>query len=328
MKLFRLVLVLIFFGYFSLFSLTAYENNTLNSFNPSPWFTGSLLAPSGTVVKKGHTAIQPYFFVSCDTGRYDKNWKTQSLDPFWTIDALIYMFFGVTDRIDFQFITQVVYNVTKNQSSLNFGDMLAGFDFQLVDPRAGWFPGVKLAIREIFPSGKYEEFDQISLLGTEFSGFGSFITDLSLVFYKVFPIKNHHFLSTTFTLEYAIPFSTHVSGFNAFGGSEDTFGRVVPGNIFITTVSFEYSLSQNWVLALDSMYIHTNRDHFSGKRGMDPLGNPAIVGNASSEQIVFAPAIEYNFCSNFGIIGGLWFSALGRNSGVFRAGVLSAVFSY
>jgi hypothetical protein len=113
-----------------------------------------------------------------------------------------------------------------------------------------------------------------------------------------------------------------VKGFNAYGGGYQTQGTVYPGWNYQGIVSFEFTLNQNWVLTLDNVYTHINKNRFSGNPGVTASGNPATVGDPSSEQLSFAPAIEYNFSSNIGIIAGAWVTATGRNSTEFRSAVI------
>jgi hypothetical protein len=119
-----------------------------------------------------------------------------------------------------------------------------------------------------------------------------------------------------------------VHGFNTYGGGFGTQGRVLPGNILQAIVSFEFTLSQNWVFAIDNVYTHTNATHFYGVLGTTAEGVSASVGGPSSEQFSFAPAIEYNFSANLGIAAGCWFTAWGRNSTEFRSGVVNIDYTY
>jgi len=72
--------------------------------------------------------------------------------------------------------------------------------------------------------------------------------------------------------------------------------------------AWEYSVTRNWVLALDAAYRHNRNTHVAGFNSPVPGSGqkPAIVSmnTGSSESFVFAPAIEYNFRSNFGVIVG------------------------
>ena len=77
------------------------------------------------------------------------------------------------------------------------------------------------------------------------------------------------------------------------------------------------------VAALDIQYLFSTKDHFSGYPGITSSRQNAIVGNLASHQLNLAPAIEYNFNENLGIIFGPWFSVVGKNSDRF----VSAVFA-
>ncbi len=101
----------------------------------------------------------------------------------------------------------------------------------------------------------------------------------------------------------------------------------MPGNTFQGIISFELSLSQNWVLAVDNVYTHVDETQFCGTVGTVGAA-PATVGEPSSEQVSFAPAFEYNFSSDFGICVGCWFTAWGRNSTQFRSGVVNIDYTY
>ena len=91
---------------------------------------------------------------------------------------------------------------------------------------------------------------------------------------------------------------------------------------FSTDLAFEYTLTQNWALALDVLYVHNNHTRFSGHKG-STYGIPNSVGGPSSEQFSLAPALEYNWSSNCGVIAGVWFSVAGRNTADFINGVVA-----
>jgi hypothetical protein len=71
-----------------------------------------------------------------------------------------------------------------------------------------------------------------------------------------------------------------------------------------------------------------DKTQFRGTVGTTSDGLPTIVGFPSSEQISFAPAIEYNFSSELGLIVGCWFTGWGRNSTQFRSGVINLDYTY
>lgn len=294
-----------------------------------PWLTGPLIAPVGTVVPYGDVIVRSYVYFVINTGFYDKNWHTVSANEnLYTLNPQFQCYFGLTPWCDLNIIPQFFYKTTSNQHYFYSGDLTVGLDFQLmVADFTPYFPGIKFAVREVFPIGNFERFSPRKL-GTDQTGAGTFATQFDLVFYKEFHLYGPHWLSTTFSAQYTINTPVNVHGFNAYGGGFGANGKALPGNNFQGIVSFELTLNQNWVLALDNVYKQTDITQFFGIPGISFSGTFADMGKPSSEQLSFAPAIEYNFSSNFGIIAGCWFSALGRNSTKFQSGVVNLEYIY
>ena len=319
----------VFIGFLSLVGILSGEESKAQRESAESWLTGPLIAPIGTVVPYGDFLVKSYVYFTTSTGSYDKNWvPISSAENFYTLNSQFLCYFGLTPWCDLNIIPQFFYNTTSNEHSFYSGDLTVGLDFQLM--RADltpYFPGIKLAVREIFPTGNFQYFHPKKLL-TDQTGAGSFVTQFDLVFYKEIHLYGSHFLSTTLSAQYTINSAVNVHGFNAYGGGFGTNGKVLPGNAFRGIMSFELNLNQNWVLALDNVYTSTNRAQFFGIPGITFDGIFADVGEPSSESLSFAPAIEYNFSSHFGIIAGCWFSALGRNCTEFCSGVVNFEYIY
>ena len=286
-----------------------------------PWLTGPLLAPLGSVVPYGHLEIEPYVYSTTNTGIYNTNWKSVSTSNFFSLNSQILCFFGLTPWMDINLVPQFFYNTTSNQNSVNFGDLSVVLEFQLLDPAATpYFPGIKLSVKENFPTGPFQNLNPHKLR-TDQTGFGAYATTFNVVLYDLYHLGGSHFLTTFYSAAYTVNPPVHVRGFNTYGGGYGTKGKVFPGNNFQGMISFELTLSQNWVFAIDNVYTHIDSTSFSGT-------SAAHVGVPSSEQISFAPAIEYNFNSHCGIIAGCWFTAWGRNSLIFRSGVIAFDYTY
>lgn len=127
---------------------------------------------------------------------------------------------------------------------------------------------------------------------------------------------------------YSIPSSVDVRGFSVYGGGYGTSGVVHPGCFFEFIGALEYQLTQNWVFACDFLYIHGNKTTFGGYPGVTSTGSVATVGKSSNEQFSIAPAIEYNFNADFGVIGGIWATFAGRNAKAFFAPILEFDFRF
>lgn len=310
-----------------------------------PWLTGPLIIPVPAVIPYGDFEIQSYLYFTTNTGTYNSNWDSVSAPHnFFSFNPQFQCFFGLTPWCDIVFIPQFAYNTIDGQHSTHFGDLPIGLDFQLLDPSATpYFPGIKFTIKETFPTGNFQRLNPHKLMADQ-TGAGTFASTFNVVLYKVYHICDRHWLSTTYSAAYTINSPVNVHGFNTYGGGFGTKGKVMPGNSFQGIVSFEYTLTQNWVLALDNIYTHTDATQFCGNPGSNApdsgVGVPssgtgvsvsvpvATIGTPSSEQVSFAPAIEYNFSSHFGIIAGCWFTAWGRNSTEFRSAVINFDYTY
>ena len=200
--------------------------------------------------------------------------------------------------------------------------MPLGLDFQLYyDTPGTWAPAVKLALKANAPLGKYQKLNPNDK-GTDAGGGGSWNPAVGLVFSRLFHYTGVHFLAARLALLYAVPNSVHVKGLNVYGGGRGTHGTVYPGPFFTADLGLEYTLAQKWALALDVFYVHENHTRFKGTKG-ETNGIPNNMGGPSSEQISLAPAIEYNWNANYGVIAGVWFSVAGRNAEEFINGVIA-----
>jgi len=288
-----------------------------------PWFTGSLLAPSAHVVPPGYFNLEPYLFVTDNYGAYDADWHGHSTPTAIQLNPLISFQIGVANNLDFQTAPQMFYTRKQGKASAQFGDFPVGFDYQLLkDRKGGWWPAIKIAIRESFPTGKYQKLNPHKN-GTDGVGSGAYTTGFGLAFSRIFHFGGVHFLNSRLSFSYNVPSNVHVKGFNSYGGGHGTRGTVHPGNTFTTIIGLEFTLALHWALALDIANIYGNKTTFSGRRGITSAGAPVKVGGPSFNQVSLAPAIEYNFNESVGIIAGAWFTVAGRNTTQFASGVIA-----
>lgn len=271
---------------------------------PGPWLTGPLLAPSATVTPFGNYEVEPYLYVTSYSGQYNSHWSPSREPNLCSLNSQTIVIIGLTEWMDIQIAPSVLYNRSKGESAVGMGDFPVFLDFQLIKP--GKWPGIKFTLQETFPTGKYQKASHRA----DLSGFGTFATTSSLLFYQLFHIRGIHYLTTFLNFGYTLNSPLQVKGLNSYGKGS---GRVRPGSIFQLLFSFEYSLTQNWAFAMDTVYTHTN----TTKSSNSELGFP------SQEQISIAPAIEYNFTEHFGIIAGSWLTLAGRNAPQFYSGVIA-----
>lgn len=292
----------------------------------SPWFAGSLLAPNSTTISPGHFDLDLYLIYFGTNSHYDSRGHTRSQQELRSWSSTLIGNVGLSERLDLVFSVPYAVNSSGGKSDHGFGDIDVGLHFQLLDDDPGsWRPGLLLSVAEVFPTGKHDALDP-KQNGTDSMGAGSYQTRLTAVLRKLWSTDDARFLHTCLALSYTIPSQVDLEGFNAFGGTADTDGSLDLGNQFTTILSFEYTLTRNWVPAIDFVYRSGAASQFLGFPGTTDGGMPAEISTSSSSQFSIAPAIEYNFSESKALTVGVWFSVAGRNSDGFVSTM--AAFNY
>jgi hypothetical protein len=302
-------------------SLLAYEETIPLSDNngkiPVCWTTGTLLAPPSDIIPMGHLNYEPYLYWTSFHGVYDDKWNFQRDHLFTTVSVKPLIRLGVFPRGEFDITPTLTYKHTQGAAMWVWEDFPISINGLVRDddPEHWYRPSVLLLFSANLPIGKYQRLQE-SKLGTDIGGKGSWSPGVGLILYHAAHLYASHFLTTTFFATYQFQTNVYVHGLNAFGGDRHTRGRVYPGDFTQLTLSFEFCLSQNWSLALDAEYNHMNKSRFKGH-----THTPSTL--PSYEQFILAPAVEYTWSENFGIIAGSWFTVAGRNTNEFVGGVIA-----
>jgi hypothetical protein len=293
----------------------------------NPWYTGPLLTPSASMMPPGYGNIQPYVFVSGTYAGYDANRHAVGLtNNLYQLKSSNILQFGITNTMDIVATFTVSGAWKNNYSGGGFGDIPITIGFPIT-PQTVHVPQMKITIQQVFPTGSYQNLNHNGL-NLSATGQGAYQTQFGYAISKLFLWSRKHPFNTRFYIGYTLATPVHVKGFNAYGGGFGTHGVVRPGNTLSTDLGLELSLTQAWVLACDIAYTASNRTKFSGNPGTTAAGTPASVGGGSNDNLSIAPAIEYNWSGNLGILGGAWFSVYGRNSSAFVQGILSVAWTF
>lgn len=289
-----------------------------------PWFTGPLLAPAGQTVNVGHHNYEQYVFHTENDGIFDRAWKLSHLpqgnsniiNPIYTQ--------GINDDMDLQVGIPYYINHNNGEVGEHLGDLSLFLGYQLIEQKGKlWRPNLRVALQQTFPIGRFDRL-QDRFMGTDITGSGSYQTGIAFNFEHLLPLfNNHHYLRTRFSLSYIATFPVTVHGRNVFGGSDQTVGRVHPGDFTGIDLAYEFTITQNWVAVMEAFASIRGASTFSGNPGFDSTGKLATIGSNSQTAISIAPALEYNFSSNVGVIAGVWYSVTGRNSVDFSSFVIA-----
>ena len=292
----------------------------------NPWYAGPLLTPGAHNVPPGHYVLQAYLFVQDTHAVFNKDRRSQDIPDIWSVRPVMLFQMGWLSRLDFSISMQGFYKTQSGKDTFYFGDTSLGWGVQLQKEKP-YRPAIRFSITESLPTGRYDKLNPAKN-GIDATGSGAYTTTFALNFSKIFWWMSTHPFALRGSLSYAVPMVAQVQGFNAYGGGRGTRGRVRPGNSLAIDAAIELSFTQRWVFALDLVYSYQNRSTFSGHKGRTLARQIASVGAPSNDSLSAAPAIEYNPSDHMGILAGVWFTVIGRNSADFIAGVLSVYYAW
>jgi hypothetical protein len=285
------------------------ENTTNRQTMEDAWWTGPLLAASASTLPQGHFLVEPYLFDVITYGRHDADGHRLSAPHENDFGSQSYVLYGVTDRISAGVIPRFGYEKTTggpSSTGLQVGDLTLQAQYRLTQFHAGsWVPTLSFVVGETLPTGKYDRLDQHP--GDGF-GAGAYTTLLSLYSQEYFWLGNGRILRTRLDLSYGLSSQVGLRGVSVYGTGTGFTGYAQPGDTFTADVSWEYSVTRNWVLALDVVY---ERD-----ASTTVTGNSLRASSGMSRSVAFAPALEYNFNPRIGLIAGARVIPIGRNTGI------------
>jgi hypothetical protein len=276
---------------------------------------GSLEAPAATVNAPGEISLEPSFGISNGRSSYGQNGQLVatrhpdvSLNPQFLIEA------GVAERLQLSLSGQAVWNRDDGEWSSGFGDTLLGLNIALLDEAPDTLvPATRLDLQMTLPTGEYQRLDDENG-GSDATGAGTYVLSLLLNTAKTFEFGEHVIRPHACIAVDLYSSHVRVHDTNAYGGGRGASGSVSPGRSVTAYLSAEYALTQRWILALGAIYTRGARTTFRGDPGVQANGAPAIVGNGRTELLTLAPAVEYSFSENRGVIVGLTFDLEGENA--------------
>lgn len=260
------------------------------------WWTGPMLAPSAATLPRGHFLVEPYLY---DVIAAHSN----------GFGSLTYINYGLADRVTVGLIPTAGFNKLSDgpsSSSVELGDLTLQTQFGLTKFHAGsWIPTTSVAVQETLPTGKY---DQLGNRPSDGLGSGAYTTTLALYSQIYFWLPNGRILRMRFNTTQGFSNSVNVEDVSVYGTGAGFRGQARPGSSFYVDTAWEYSLTRRWVLALDATYRHNWNTSVTGYSVLNPNGmqNPPSIqmDSGSSEVFAFAPAVEYSWKSNLGVLLG------------------------
>jgi len=285
------------------------------------WWTGPMLAPNAATLPAGHALIEPYLFNEVTVGRLDTNGVHHSAPQEQELGSLTYILYGVTDLTTVGMLPRFGYNVPPGEpssSGVGIGDLTLQAGYGVLQYRDGHYtPAVSLVVQETLPTGRYERLERAS----DGLGAGAYATTLAVYSQDYFWMPNGRILRARLDVTYALSSSVSVDDQSVYDTPYGFSGRAYPGDVFTADAAGEYSVTRNWVLALDVIYQHSDSTRVSGslsggsaRSAAGPAASVYQSATGSSSSLGFAPAIEYNFSSTVGVLLGVRIIEVGCNT--------------
>ena len=257
------------------------------------WWTGPIMAPSAGALPRGHFLFEPYVF---DVIKPHSHYY----------GSLTYINAGLGDGITVGLIPTFGYSRAGyggNSTRVGLGDWSVLGQYLLTQFHTGSrIPTTSVAIQQTFPTGKY---DDLGSRPGDGLGAGAYTTQVSLYSQTYFWMPNGRILRTRLDLSESFSSRPRVNGVSVYGTPDSFHGSARPGNAFFGDLANEYSLTQRWVLALDLVYLAAGNTHVEGNVNAPVTMKGFVLNSGSSNAFAAAPALEYNFSSNVGVIGGV-----------------------
>lgn len=277
------------------------------------WWTGPILAAGASTLPRGHFLVEPYVFDVVTRGRYDQNGGHRSTQRVHSFGSLTYVLYGLTDELTIGVIPRFGFNDLpsgNDSSGIGLGDFTLQGQYRLTQFREGGWPTLSLVLQETLPTGKYDELGE--RLADGFGG-GAYTTTVALYSQYYFWLPNGRILRTRLNLSQSFSDDVTLRDVSVYATPQGFRGRASPGDSFMVNAAWEYSLTRNWVLALDLYYQHDENTRVTGYVPDSNSPREYRANSGSSDRFGLAPAIEYNWSPRAGVIVGARWVATGRN---------------
>ena len=293
---------------------------------PNQWFTGSLEAPSPALPKAGMLAIEPYAVLQLNTGAYAENGHHVSAsDNTSTVETLLVIKYGITDRLTVEALPSLSrsWNSQTHSSGAGVGDLPIELEYRLTDGNYhNGAPSLTFDLGITLPTGEYNRLSR-SLNGV---GQGSYLLKQGVVMQSLFDTPGNHPVRIRVYASIYEPLShPAINDLSVYGTSQGFTGEVHPGISGQMGIGAGWALDRNWVFALDLV-----QNLARGYRliGVDGAGNAFATTGPNLSSTALAPAIEYNWSANAGLIAGVEFTAAGHNTASYIAPQIAVAISF
>lgn len=254
------------------------------------WWTGPMLASGAGTLPKGRWLVEPYLFDA----------KTDGAD---SLGSLTYILYGLHDRVTVGVIPTFNYTIVEDgpdSSRVRAGDLTVQAQYRLTQFEKGsWIPTTSVVLQQVLPTAKY---DRLGGRAADGVGGGAYATTLGFYAQTYAWMPNGRIARLRLNTSVTSAGATDVRDDSVYGTPAGFRGRAKPGASLLVDAAVEYSVTQNWVLAMDLVYRHDEPTKVSG---VGPDGELVRYDSGSHDSFAVAPAVEYNLSPTLGLLFGV-----------------------
>ncbi|HEY4294590.1 transporter [Luteibacter sp.] len=276
-------------------------------------FTGPLVTPAVNSLPAGMINIEPYLIHTNTRGNYDNiGDRRQSKPTVRQWQVAVPMTYALTDTNS----VQVILNASRTSGNgrhtdgLRMGDTTVRVQQRLRGPAAdGTGLVLAMAVAQRLPTGRYHQIDTNPLNGT---GNGAMRTTFAFGAQRLHWLDSGHAIRWRGQVAWSpSPGRIRVRDSSVYGTESGFRGYARLGQAWNASVAAEYVLNPRWVLVGEAIWNRASAIDISGAIGGAPRQARRL---APSHDVGLAPAVEYHFSPNMGLIAGVQFTVAGRNT--------------
>lgn len=272
------------------------EAERLSAAMKSARWTGPMLASNAETLPKGHFYTEPYFYDVIVGGKHNPG--TSGYYQYGLMDGFT---IGVQPAFD--------YGTRRSNRGMALSDfkLLSQLRLTHFTPEHP-VPTVAVVLQEVIPTGKHDRLGP----SEDGHGSGSFATEVGVNVQHVLLLRNGRLLRARFNFLERFPHGADVRDRSVYGTGPGFRGHASPGRKTTLIGAVEYSLTREWVLALDVIGERTGRTRLRGRyTAAGPLVEQTFP---RTSYVSFAPAVEYNWSDRSGVLFGVWTNPKGHNT--------------
>jgi hypothetical protein len=276
-------------------------------------YTGTLDSPPVPLTKAGGVYVQPYLYLGAPTGVFNAAGDEHPVENAETsASSLTIVKYGLTHWLSIYTTPEVSYGwgPAGTTSGPRLNDLPVILQGYVLDRQGRtWHTSVTLDLGMDFPTGAYDRLSR----GQNGTGSGAYAFRYGLIDQTAFKFQGLPPFRARLWVLNGQPLATApLHGLSVYGTHAGFSGHVAPEAFGSAGGAIELALDRHVVLGLDVIRDWSSGSRVSGRYAGQNSGT--TFNTAAGNDWFFVPAVEYNFSSTLGLVGGVGVTGHGHDA--------------